>query len=1074
MKKRGIWITAWVASFAVFAAGVAYLVTERADRGSERDEALPELADMPFPAGVTTLSNPNLNVGDQVVMSVEANTAHGVASISVYDGANRVMTVPADEGRNTTTVRYPVLSVGPHALYTAVTDGDGQESLSAVTQVDVAPAPAPEPLQADDVTKPATVQAAEGADEQPIAVTVEPEPEETMGSVVGRLSVTDDEVTVTDEKGTVVDLGPDDPVPDGAQIVVRVPRDNGATESTKPVVSRPGISGTFGNGSGLTLTAKAGGTGCVVTLTADGSDGDVAFYGASGSSPGWAKVGRSTGGRTAEIRSLTPGAHVFMARDTSGAQSPPVNVNAPEACRAGTGWAGTAAIVNGNLIVPADLAGSRTYLYLRVGPRTYRVPQGQDEYFTASATTPIASYLPHLEGSSLALEVWTDHGGSQFAAKAQGTLTVPDGATITSIIGEPAGLRLAGRTKGKIPFSTAIALDDHDREIEFQWTAASSRTTKVMWQVLLGDRPSVDHKLAPGDLIAAGTSEMTAETPAGTTGRFTIDTAKIPGRDPDLGGGGQTVGSGGFTGTQIVNAPYTPGTIAKIPDSAFATAPKTIDPDNVEEPVLQLPTYGDTVYVRVVALTDDIAATSSSSSFPVTLPTPDGVNGKPVDMVITDAAYDAGTAANPWLTDCVKLTVPWTARYPRNGQPGGGFNGGNVFYGYMYGPDLTAPAIKAANTAPGAPPGGWTAEAAQLSWTYSSSGPICPDRPNPDAECDGFFECVAEAVGELYSIVKSLATAVVDLYNDAIDTVVKVIVKYSGICQIVGDASGGKDAAATCKVVMTTVTKAAIGVVLAMAGLPVSLPSPDDIEAALQGDVAKVLAEMANQLGLPCDSLKSGDPDDYAAIADAAGLDTSAAQAAADPCLALAESAVAFVKEQVLDDTSAATAAGKPWPNVVDIEGANLIPHPGGRPSTQTFSVTLATKDDNAEFPPGFHCGVRAQVTTKGWNTPWLTQALWLEPTGPDKHTWKGATTSNAYLNRSAKDGGGIGFSPWNPKLVLPEGLVIQASNDGTATATFDVPGNPVFGLPDGSLGINKCVAASTASRTDTIAAPAN
>lgn len=1074
--KRAVWITAWVASFAVFAAGVAHLVSEqRTDRDATADAALPALAAMPFPAGVTPLSSPTLSVGDQVVLGVEANSQHGVASISLYDGARRVLTVPADEGRSTTTVRSPVLTVGPHAIYTAITDGDGRRSLSPVTQVDVAAAAAPPPLEAPDATRPSDAEAPPGTDEQPVAVTVDAEPGETAGSVADRFGVDEDQVTVAaaGADDQPIEVGPADEIPDGAAVVIRVPRDNGTGKQTTPVVTEPEVDDAFGDGSDLTLSAKATGTGCVVELTADGGAGEVTFYRGSSGTPGWATTGRATGERTAQVRSLAPGAHVFVARDAEGTTSPPVSVTAPAACRAGTGWTGSAAIVDGNLLLPAQVAGGRTYLYLRVGNHSYRVPQGQDEYVTSAATTPIGAYLPRLAGDSLALEVWTDHGGGPFSAQAEGTLDVPDGETITSIIGEPSGLRLSGRSKGTIPFSPAIVLVDRDRELEFRWTSASTRVTKVMWQVLIDGRPSTDHKLAPGDLIASGTSEMTGTDASGTTGRFTIDTAQIPGRDPDLGGEGQTVGDSGFTGTQIVHPPYTPGNTSTIPDRAFATAPQTIDVSDVEEPVLDLPSHGDTVQVRVVALTDDVAAASASSTYPVTLPTPDGLNGKPVDMVVTDARYDAGRAANPWLADCVKLTVPWKARYPRNGKPGGGFNSDNTFYGYGYGPDLSFAARLIADGQPGAPPGGWTTEGAQLSWTYAQSGPICPDRNDPDAECDGFFICLAEAVGELYSIVKSLATAVVDLYNAAIDTVVQAIVKYSGICQIVGQASDSKDAQATCKVVMTTVTKAAIGVVLAMAGLPVSLPRPDDIERALQGDVARVLATMATQLGLPCDDLRSADPEDLAALGGAAGIDTTSAEAAADPCLALARAAVGFIQEQVLDDTSAATAASGPWPNVVAIPGANLIPHPGGRPTAQTFGITLQVEDANAVIAPGFLCGVRARVTTAGWTSTWLDQAFWLQPSA-DGRTWTGSVASAEYLTRRSKETGATvtAFSPWNPKLAGPTGPVISAASDGTATATFDTSPS-LFPLPSGGLGINQCVA-DPVTRVSPIGPPAS
>lgn len=1054
---------AWVASVAVFVAGVTYLITQRSESTNPKsNEEIAEIATMPFPAGVTTLSNPNLKVGDQVMMSVEANTANDVKSISVYDGARRVMTVPADEGLSTTTVRFPVLSVGPHALYTSVTDSIGRETLSAVSQVDVSAAPAPRPPESKDATKPSGAQPDEQTKSAPVTVTVDAEPGETMGSVVGRMSVSEEnaELTATDDTGKPLDLDPSDPIPEGAQVVIRVPRDNGASSSKSPVVSTPTVEGTFGTKSGLTVTAKAASSGCSLDLDATGGVGQVTFYEGSSSSAGWTKAGRSTGEQSAQIRNLTPGAHVFMARDSKGTQSPPVAVTAPEPCREGTGWSGAAAIVNGNLIVPAKVAGSRTYLYLRVGTRTFRVPQGQDEYFTSSQTTPIATYLPRLEGDSLALEVWTDKGASAFSAQAHGTLSVPDGETITSIIGEPNGLRLSGRVKGSIAYNPAIVLGDQDRELEFSWTASSTRVTKVMWQVLLGNRSSTDHKLAPGDLIASGTSEMVSGSTAGNTGRFVINTADIPGRNPELGGGGKSVGTGGFVGTQIITPPYVPGEIAKIPEIGFAKAPKTIDVSNVEEPVLALPTHGSNVYVRVVALSDDIEATAASSTFPVTLPTPDGVNGKKVDMVVTDATYDAGRAANPWLSDCVSLTVPWTARYPIS-QNQSNFGGG------FPAPNTSPFAIKQANTMAGAPPGGWTPQSAELSWRYSQSTPICPDRPSSNDDCTGFFDCLAYAIGELYNIVKSLATEVVDLYNTAINTVVNAIVKYSGVCQIIGAASESKDAQSTCKVVMTTVTKAAIGVVLAMAGLPVSLPNPDDIEKALEGDLAKVLVSMANQLGLPCDNLKSADPNDIAAIGNAAGVETSAAQASADPCLALSEAAIGFIKEKVLDDTSAATAAGGPWPNVVDIPGANLIPHPGGQPSAQTFTVTAKVKDDNAQIPEGFNCGVHVGVSTAGWPDEWLTSYFWLESANADKKVWKASIASANYRPR----GKATGFSPWNPQLILPEGIVIQAKGDGNATASFDSKNASYFEHPSGGLGINQCTISNPTTRVSPIGA---
>lgn len=1050
--RRWIWVGAWAASFAVFAAGVTFFALERGgDGATAATDELPPLAAMPFPAGVTTLGDASVQVGDQVALGVEANTAEGVESISLYDGARRVRTVPADPGRSTATVTYPALSVGPHALYVEVTDGAGRTSLSAVTEVAVAPAASPPPLQAAGATEPVAPSPGEQAEraEQPVVVAVATEADETPTELAARLGVEPDAVVVdptsiagadgaAGEDPPAVEV--DDPIPAGATVVVRVPRDHGASGPEAPVVTTPTIEPA---GDGLSLAVEAADEGCELTLSATGGSGDIAFY--EGSSAGWAKVGRATGDRTAEVRALAPGAHVFIARDGDGAQSAPVSVAAPTSCRAGTGWRGEAAIVGGNLLLPPDAAGGRTYLYLRVGDRSLRVPAGQDEYLAAQRVTPISTYLPRLSGASLGLEVWSDRGGTTFARTATGSLAVPEGETLTSILGEPSGLALEARLPGGGPYGSAVAMGERDGPIELRWTSASPRVTEVMWQVLLDDRPSTDHRLSPGDLLAAGTSKVSITDAAGNGGRFTIDSSLIPGRGAAA--AGEAKAGGAVASPQVISPPYLPGSIAKVPAAKGASVVTDVSTYDVEQPVLTLPTFGDTVRVRVVALTDDVAATAASPTVPVTLPVPDGVDGTPVDMVVTGTTYDAGRAADPALANCVRLTVPWTRAY-------GALQPGSLFQA-----NVSWLALSTENAKPGAPPGGWTPESAQLSQTYRQSGTICPDRVDPNAECTGFFDCLAEAVGDLYSLVKSLVSAVVDLYNGAIDVVVSSIVEYSGLCQIIGAASDSAGAQSTCTSVMTVVTKAAIGVALASVGLPVSLPSADDLEAIAAGDLAVVMVSLAEQLGMPCSAVKTADPAEIAAFGDAVGVGTTTAEAAADPCLAMANAIVGSVRDQVVADTTAATAASGPWPNVSGIEGASLIPEPNGRPSAQALGITMEVADADAQLPEGFLCGVQAKVTVPPSETEWLVTSLQLQPVSADRRRWAATVSSADYRERA--------LSPWMPMLV--DGFVLTLQNAGTAKATFDTAPASTFVLPSGAIGLNQCQIPTAATKTDAI-----
>ena len=616
-RRTWVWIGVYVAATAVLAAGILVLV--RDDRADERAssatvEELPDLLAMPFPTTLSLRGPATTAIGSQVRLGATSYSTEGAKTIELWDGARRVVTVEPTAGGSSGDVVYPALSVGPHALFAQVTDGEGKVSQSAVVEVTVAPVAA-------EQTLPVPVQPDEGETPDELARRFGVDPAQVVATAPGAVAVVPGEPSER--------IGGSAPITAGARVFIEVKGDTGLA----PTIGKDAFVTGPATLPGAVLELSGRTEGCDVVLTAKSSDGAVFYFDANAGVPGWASVGETPGDGDLRLVALDPGVHVYKAR-TDKLTAAPVSVTVPTACADGTGWRGTASIVDGSLVLPKGAAGF-VWLYLSVdGKPTVRAPLSQDEWIDAGLITPVAYALPPLSGRRLVMEVWKVSDGDlpPLAPVAKGVLDVPPSKSMTDVVGEPSGITLTVSS----PTDTAGSfkkLGQQDEPLNFEWVASSDRVAEVMWQVTTSPHPSSDHDLVPPDLIAAGTSKLSSATGAGTKGTFTINSEDIPGRDFT---GGQAVYQDSLKPkTTFVTPPVTAGGVMGLTSATFASALPETGVTEAQFAVAQavdLPSFGDPVYVRVVAKPQGPAVGAGSTTVRIELPVPQGQNGAKVDF----------------------------------------------------------------------------------------------------------------------------------------------------------------------------------------------------------------------------------------------------------------------------------------------------------------------------------------------------------------------------------------------------------------------------------------------------------
>lgn len=729
------------------------------------------------------------------------------------------------------------------------------------------------------------------------------------------------------------------PIPVGSKVLVILRGTEGlqAQLGSEVVVANP-----FGTKkAGLALSGKA--LGCDVVLTAEGSDGPVFYFDANAGVPGWASVGETKGDGDLTLPGLEPGVHVFKAR-TDALSADPVSVSVPGACASNTGWQGDAAIIDGNLVVPKEAAGS-VWFYLSIDGRpALRVPASQDEAIGAGLVTPVGYALPALSGKRLDLEVWkatgNDIGPSAPAAK--GSLDVPAGKTMTDIVGEPSALSLTVSTPDGP--DTNYQLGEQDTPLTFDWTAASDRVGEVMWQVTTSPHTTGDHELVPTDLIAAGTSKLSSAEGPGTKGQFTINSEDIPGREPT---GGEAVYQDSLKPQpKTIQAPTTPTTVTSLPKQSFGAI---IDPTKVTEEVIaaaavvDLPSFGDPVYIRVVAKPQGPAVGSASPNVRVTLPVPQGQNGKKVEFKLDTAKFDPGRRPNAALAACAAVVVPWNG----SGQTYTSIDGKSQV---QYDPKATPP------------PGGWTPEARFTSVFYPTSRTYCPSDFPPPATCSStlcdIWNGIEEVTAVVVDVLKAAYTVIATVYNGAIDTVVELAGEL-GLCEVANEAVDDEDFTGDCQFVLRTIARTAITIVLAYYGLPARLPPIEELEGIAKGELELVVVGAMEYYGVPCEELKT-DPEALAWLAENAGEDPAIGEAAGDPCRALARYFVSKVGQLIADQVADGIMATTGLPSVAGIPGASMQLDSRGQATAAKLDLVMKVSKSNADAS-GLVCSVNVQ-----------------------------------------------------------------------------------------------------------------
>lgn len=936
--KRWAWIVIYALATAVFAAGVIVLVHDKqadSQQAAKADE-LPDLAPMPFASDLSVQGPATGSVGSQVSLRASGYSKDGVDSVDLYDGARRVATVTPPKGSSSAPITYPALSGGQHLLHAQITDKAGKQSLTPPVTVEV--------------------HAAQGTENA--AVTLTADKDETPQELADRVGVSVDQLAAFPPGATGDDpqVQPDQPIPAGSTVTAIVPADNGIAEEDGKEVTVTNPKGSASprvrpNGRPLTLTGA--GSGCTVSLTSKGANGTVFYFEQNAGVAGWAAAGQTDGDGTLKLPAQTPGMHVFFAR-TDAEKSEPVSFRVPYGCTDQVGWTGNSTLVDGIVRSPASTKLS-TYVLVSVDDAPWvRIPADRDRGLTTAGVKDIRQYLPALSGKKLSLEVW--ERSNEFTDKiGQGKLVVPDGQTLTDIIGEPGALRLDVQNGNPTGSLIDYTLGDQDETLTFKWQSASSRVDEVMWQVLSVDHGQGNTELTPPYLLAAGVSKRSTEDDTGTggAGAFQIDTADIPGHEPPNPDKATTTPGGPTPGMVLLKPAVTPRTVAALGKGSFAQ-PITdkVDVSKAFQLPQSLPGEGGDIYVRVVANPKGPAVAAASPALRIVLPVAQSIkNHGSVSMAVDSTTLTLGRPANPALTNCVDITVPWPD--PRKDKqksvdfvdPFANFNSGYV----SPEPGSPTPPVKE-----------WTAQdqldmrTFSLMAFYPVSGTYCLSDFPPPEKCSSFicdlyyaaadaFEFAAGIVGQLYDLVAYA-------YNGVISGVVFAIANFNPICVALKSAS--TKAGSGCAAVVGVAARSVITAVLAAYGLPPSLPERGELAGLVQGDLEGLAVELMKQAGIPCDDISSSPElsDAIDGAAKASGLtDGGDSKSIESPCKALAHVMIKTMKEEVETAAAAKVSQASGLPSGAGIPGFSMVPAAKGVGKPAELRVKMHLQNPNAD-----------------------------------------------------------------------------------------------------------------------------
>ncbi len=928
-SRRGLWLIVTIVCIALLASGLTAVAVARPDNKGDATK-VPALAAEPFVVTLSAALKASATlVGQAVVLGSQASgLTREVVALELWDGGRIVERTPVADHAGVSFTWTP-LTTGAHLLHARGISRDGKTARSAPVAIDV--------LALRIKIPPVSVPTMAG---------------ETGSGLAARLGVAPSRITLRTRDGRTVKVGAT--VPAGATAQVEV------TKSAQPPIAEaavvpdttPAGSGTplgmaevpapFLQGSpGLVVqqpielpkvegpTASLEVTGCDVKVKVVDTDGRKAtLEKATSGHPGFLSGDIRNGDGSFIVKNLVPGVQVWDVRTAEGVSSP-VSATIPDAC-AKTGWQGNASLINGILTVPKT--AEKLYVYLGVDDKPFvRIPAAQNEFLSApSQRLDVSSLLPALDGKRLVLEVWHQPNDYTSTQLGTGTLEATDAESLQDVIGEPTAIDLAILTDNGEQRSLAL---EKDGPVFFNWKAASSRVTGVMWQVLAAPLTPANTDVSPYGLVAAGFNLSKG------AGQFKVDTTNLP--RPEAKKPALLLVPPDFTGMKPTLAKPAPSG-AKIVDDLDKLAPPVVGRFWVR--VLPLVHIDGQLFEGPMGI--------ASSTVVVDLPVP---VKPPITFAVASVTLTPGAIANPALRSCIRVTTPWTGPLPPT-YPDGTFVETTAERTARH-----AKEDKARNE--------FGLNSAVARAFYPSSGTYCDGDFKHGEPCDDVFCYLEEAVGPFVEFVGDAWDYVAAAYNGIINLAVTLYAKYNPICAALTISKS--KTASTCEQIAAIVTRAAISAVLAAYGLPPSLPTSSELVAIAQGDLAVLAVELLKEFGVPCDSLKLDETESAVLVEGGkkAGVDIPNAGGKVDACLIAANYVINKVKEQVIAQTQKAVAgnAGLPY---FEVAGLTLIPEPKGHLQPTVMTVVAVPSEPiggiQALFLPP--CELATNITTKSGN----------------------------------------------------------------------------------------------------------
>ena len=691
---------------------------------------------------------------------------------------------------------------------------------------------------------------------------------------------------------------------------------------------------------------------------------------------------------------LAPGPQLFAIEATvAGVRSSTAPMLAGGAERCGGTWDGELRVEHGVLLgVPADIA--QVYLFVSTTGAWRRVPsEAQATLPRAGAGFDVRTAMPDVAGAAgVDIEVWGWRDGS-LVEVGRSRFTPDEGSDPTLVIGRGRGSSLALITSPEGVVPEALSIDEWLSEAgvhRFRWSSSIPGTTHAIWQILT---------FAPTPNTSPMTSGVVAQGPlTGSNGTFELDIRAIidgPPQTPELTSAMPAYAT--IAGPAANGVRRTKGALSPAGDEQAGGATSM----SAEEMADLLFPPLDNIHIRVIPMVGETWPGTATTNVVIRLGAPtlddltknldlDGL-GDPIDPDATPydltATIQPPTPPNPGYVNCWQF-VKWD-----NAE-----RALNIF------------------------------KAAQYKWWDDFLTAIGPDTPICPGPCyfgsikfGGGKPCTSgglyiPGLSELGALGVQLWDALVAGLSAVKGWVVDAIVKVSGCTAFASKAF--------CDGVATL----AVNAVLAVYGIPPSLPNSEQLKQIAKGELKELVLESAQDLGIPCAEL---------------GTATSAVGADDISCDALIDAALDEVERQVgeLFAESARASAGIPFPPGAIVQPAQL-----GQTGPAIVTMTL-TPTPGAPTVGGMDCA--AQITMlSSWSPP--------EPGLP-----------------FAQVVGAAGAMPQGSPVRLPN-FNTGAGSDFTFMDTWAVPKRAYDGflavqhvdLPTSSLAYSTTGQVATASRT--------